>query len=57
MSIRDILDKYGITMAELSRRYRIPYRTIQDWAAGVRKAPEYVLELIDKCLQYENETH
>ena len=51
--ITDILNKYNLSMIELSRKLNIPYRTIQDWKAGKRQAPEYVLNLIDKCLEYE----
>lgn len=54
MTINDILTKYGLSMAEINRRYGIPYRTLQNWKEGKREAPDYVLNLLDKCLQFDN---
>ena len=31
---------------EMARRLGIPYRTMEDWEAGRRVCPEYVVELI-----------
>ena len=53
MTFADILITYKLSMAELNRRYQIPLRTMEDWKAGRRKAPEYVLTLLDMCLQRE----
>ena len=53
MTINDILTKYGLTMTEISRRYNIPYRTLQNWKEGKREAPDYVLTLLDKALESE----
>lgn len=41
MSVRAICTKAGITMAELSSRTTIPYRTLQNWSAGVNRFPGY----------------
>ena len=38
---------------ELARRFEIPLRTVQDWHAGRRKAPDYVVKMIDRLLQLE----
>jgi DNA-binding transcriptional regulator YiaG len=38
-------------MAEISRRYKIPYRTLQHWKDGSRKPPEYVAEMLSKILK------
>lgn len=53
MEIKEILDKYGISMKQLSEKFEIPYRTVQDWKAGCRKAPPYVLKMIDRLLEIE----
>ena len=53
MSFADLLVKHGLSMAELNRRYEIPLRSMEDWKAGRRKAPDYVLKLLDMCLQRE----
>lgn len=54
-TIRDIMTKYHVTMAELSRRFDIPYRTIQGWAADegkatARECPKYIIGMIDEIL-------
>ena len=51
MTLADLLTAYNISMAELSRRYGIPYRTVQDWAAGKHAAPDYVLNLLARALE------
>ena len=50
MTIKDICIKYGITQTELSRRYNIPLRSIQNWHAGTRQPPEYLVKMIDTLL-------
>ena len=47
MNIRDMRKQLGDTQSEFARRYNIPFRTIQNWEAGVRKPPEYILELLN----------
>lgn len=46
MNIRDIRKQLGDTQSEFARRYNIPFRTIQNWEAGVRKPPKYILDLL-----------
>lgn len=43
---KDVREKYGYTRPQISRLYKIPYRTIQDWELDKRKAPEYIETLI-----------
>ena len=47
MNIRDIRMGFGDTQSEFATRYHIPFRTIQNWEAGVRKPPRYLLELLE----------
>lgn len=44
--IKNIRTKTGLNLTEFSRRLNIPYRTLQDWEAGRRTCPDYVVELI-----------
>lgn len=46
MNVRELRRQLGDTQTEFAHRYRIPFRTIQNWEAGVRKPPEYILELL-----------
>lgn len=41
----------GDTQSEFATRYHIPFRTVQNWEAGVRKPPEYVLKLLTARIQ------
>lgn len=43
----------GMTQKEFANYFGIPYRTVQDWFAGRRKMPEYVLRLMLYKLEIE----
>lgn len=45
--IRGIL---GISRAEFGRRYNIPIRTLEEWDAGRRIPPTYVIELLERVV-------
>lgn len=45
--------RYGLSQTELARRFEIPLRTVQDWHAGRRKAPDYVVKMMDRLLSLE----
>lgn len=47
MIIRDLRRKLGDTQSEFAARYGIPFRTIQNWEAGVRTPPAYILDLLE----------
>ena len=47
MDIREMRTALGDTQNEFAARYNIPFRTIQNWEAGVRKPPEYVVTLLE----------
>ncbi len=48
MNIRQMRTELGDTQSEFALRYNIPFRTIQNWETGVRKPPEYIIELLSK---------
>lgn len=47
MTIHEMRVALGVTQNEFAIRYHIPFRTIQNWEASVRKPPEYVMELLE----------
>ena len=51
MKIKELCEKYRITQTELSRRFKIPLRTVHDWHAGKRTPPEYVVTMIEELLK------
>lgn len=53
--IAQICQDYGLNMTELSKRFGIPYRTIQDWHAGRRVPPEYVVRMMTELLEHDRQ--
>lgn len=45
-------EKYGMNKTEISKKYDIPYGTIEKWGR-VTEAPEYLLNLILKAEENE----
>ena len=41
----------GVSRAEFSRRYHIPVRTLEDWDAGKKTPPQYVVELLERAVR------
>lgn len=50
MTIREMRARMGITQSEFAERYQIPFRTIQNWETGMRKPPEYILNMLERCV-------
>lgn len=44
--VKQLVRSGKYTMKEVSERYTIPYRTVQNWVYGVSKPPEYVERMI-----------
>ena len=51
MTILEMRNAFGDTQSEFAARYNIPFRTIQNWEAGIRRPPEYVSELLEERIQ------
>ena len=51
MNIKDMRIELGDTQSEFAARYNIPFRTIQNWESGVRKPPEYIMELLEQRIK------
>lgn len=47
MDIREMRNRLGETQSEFAERYQIPFRTIQNWEAGVRVPPAYMTKLLE----------
>lgn len=50
-----IRKELGVSRAEFSRRYGIPVRTLEDWDAGRRTPPEYVIALLERVTKEDKE--
>lgn len=51
--IAEICERYGLSQTALAKKFDIPLRTVQDWHGGRRKAPDYVVSMIDRLLDLE----
>lgn len=51
MNLKEARTCAGMTQAEMSERFEIPKRTIENWEAGKRKCPVYVEKLIVEKLE------
>lgn len=50
--VKSVMSRNHLTMADVSRFYGIPYRTLQDWFSGRRHPPGYVLVLLGDALMW-----
>ena len=51
VSISELRSLAGISRPEFSRRYGVPIRTLEDWEAGRRTPPEYVISLLERVVK------
>lgn len=53
MSFKELRISSGMNKTEFAKYFNVPYRTIQNWDAGVRECPEYLMELMEYKLNNE----
>lgn len=51
MTIKEIRALTGLSAQKFGDKYHIPLRTIQHWEGGDRKAPEYILTLLERVVR------
>ena len=51
--IRSIREKTGLNRREFSDKYGIPVRTLEEWEAGRRTPPEYVVRLLSYMVEFQ----
>lgn len=55
-AIKIICDTYNISQTGLAKRFNIPLRTVQDWYAGRRTPPDYVVGMMTSLLEIDIKT-
>lgn len=50
MTVKDLRTAAGLTQQALAARFGIPLRTVEDWDAGRRNPPPYVLRMMAELL-------
>lgn len=56
MTMRDLVDSSNLDMAKFSRRFCIPYRTLQAWCDGTNPCPVYIKLMIAEILDIYKRT-
>lgn len=51
MTIKEIRALTGLSAQKFGDKYKIPLRTIQNWEGGTRKAPGYIIELLERVVR------
>ena len=51
MTIKETRTKYGLTIKQVSDLTGVPYRSLQNWEAEVRKCPDYVENMIVSMIE------
>lgn len=52
--VKELCIEYHFTQKALAERFGIPLRTLEQWCAGKRNAPEYVVAMMRTILEFEN---
>ena len=45
--VRAIRQRTGLSQAAFAEKFEIPKRTIENWEAGTREPPIYILQMLD----------
>ena len=51
--IKRIRISAGLTQKEFSSIYQIPVRTVQNWEAGKRRPPAYIVYILQRLVDYD----
>lgn len=51
--IKEIRKELNMSQQRFADKFGIPKRTLQDWESGAHNAPDYVVDMINKIVQFE----
>lgn len=57
MTFKELREKSRMNKTQFAEYFGIPYRTVQNWEAGVNKCPEYLLKLMEYKLDHAQDTY
>ena len=55
MTVRELRDRIGLSQSKFAKHFGIPVINVQHWEQGVSKPPAYVIELLTRVLDLEDE--
>lgn len=50
MTIKEMREMLGLSQQKFGDKYNIPRRTVQDWEYGKMTPPDYVMQLLERCV-------
>lgn len=53
LTVKTLREASGMTQKAFAEYFGVPYRTVQDWNAGISKCPAYLLDLMRYKLESE----
>lgn len=53
--LKETREELGLSMTEMAKKFDIPYRTYQNWENGVRNPAVYVVKMIKRIVELEEE--
>lgn len=57
MTFKEFREGSGMKKKQFADYFGIPYRTVQNWEAGVNKCPDYLLKLMQYKLDNERKNN
>ena len=55
MTILELRQKTGLSQSKFANKFHLNVRTVQTWEQGTRKTPDYVVWLIEKVMDLEEQ--
>lgn len=49
-TVRELIERYGLTQSAFARHFNIPLRTVQGWCLGERDCPPYLITMAAELL-------
>ena len=53
MDIKEIRKLTGLSQEKFSKKYNIPKRTLEDWEQEKRNPPEYLKDMLERCVKMD----
>ena len=54
ITVSEIMDNFKLSIKDISNIFKIPYRTVQNWAGGVATPPPYIPNMMFDILVIDN---
>ena len=53
-TIKELRESLGLSQAKFAERFYLSVRTLQNWEQGYRETPAYVIKLIERIIELED---